>query len=76
MKLIIKFFWSIVSLILFIALVAIAMLNMTPVDLDYFMGTTHLPLAFIVIIAFLIGVIMGALVVGSLGVESESRLLR
>lgn len=60
-------------LILFIALfgAAFAVLNATPVNLNYYLGTQEAPLALVLVAALLVGALLG--VVASFGVVLRLR---
>jgi uncharacterized integral membrane protein len=54
-----RIFWVILGLIIFIAVAGFALLNAKLVPIDYYVGQREVPLALIIVIAFVIGGLLG-----------------
>jgi uncharacterized integral membrane protein len=54
-----RIFWVVLGLIIFIAVAGFALLNAKLVPIDYYVGQREVPLALIIVIAFLIGGLLG-----------------
>lgn len=66
-----------IFLVALIFTVAFAAFNMSPVNVDYYFGTLTLPLAVLLVIAVLIGMVLGvvAILFNSLKLRYENRRL-
>jgi uncharacterized integral membrane protein len=54
-----RIFWVILGLIIFIAVAGFALLNAKLVPIDYYVGQREVPLALIIVIAFVVGGLLG-----------------
>ena len=57
-----RIIWAIVAIVIFLIVAAFALLNMQSVVLEYYLGIIKLPLAVVVIAAFIIGALIGLLI--------------
>lgn len=62
---------------IFIVGVGFSAINMEPVSINYYLGTLTLPLSVIIVLAIVIGTILGALALftSSMGIRYENRRL-
>lgn len=72
----------IITIILFIIVLIIgagfSANNLTPVDINYYLGVLSLPLSVVIIVAIILGTVIGGLVLSTsiLGLKYENRRLR
>jgi len=71
-----RFIYPIFGIVLCVLLLGFFIKNIEPVDLHYYLGFVwHAPLSFILLVAFLIGVVVGILICISSLIKQRRRLI-
>jgi uncharacterized integral membrane protein len=71
-----KFIYPILGFVLCVLLLGFFIKNIEPVDLHYYLGFVwHAPLSFMLLVAFLVGVVVGILICISSLIKQRRRLI-